>query len=71
MNKSPNKVSDPKEKSFLTNNNSKAPDIPKNMPAILRTVILFLRIMAEAIITNIGLEVIMIPAFIGVVRFKP
>ena len=53
------------------NINIQAPMRPKNIPIIFLTVIFSLMIIAEVIITKTGLIVIMMAAFIGVVRFNP
>ena len=71
MNISPSIVSEPNEKSALKSNSNRAPEIPRKIPKTLKTVILFFKIIADAISTIIGLEVIIIPALIGVVMFNP
>ena len=48
-----------------------APTIPKKIPNNFLIVIFSLIIIAEKIITNIGLTVIIIAALIGVVKFSP
>jgi len=68
---SPFKFSEPNEKSPLNNKSNNAPIIPKAIPETLVNVMLFLRIIAEAINTIIGLETMMIPALMGVVLSNP
>jgi hypothetical protein len=56
---------------FLNNRMINAPEIPRINPTILRYVIRVFRINADASSTIIGLETIIIPALIGLVKFSP
>lgn len=70
-NKSPGRVSDPKEKSLPMMMIIKAPINPKKIPMIFLRVTLSLMRNAATKSTNMGVDVIRIEALIGLVMLKP